>query len=370
MARESASERLERRRREEGTNYGEQDLQKTGRAVKRAGKALFGTEGDSASQKLERARREEAAAKRRPTSDLKGTKLNRERGDSSKQLNPKTMTGAERGAAGRTKQSRRGTVKVEKAPPAFTKVERQPVTQVKAPKSSMKTDMSEGRSRVSADRGTGTGLSRTIGSARTKAEEKGTKAKNFMSKSGKAKAAVTAEELAKFRKKSGNTNLTYRGALRKFLNERDGLTTKKAYETKKPKKMAEGGAVKGFKKGKTVKGTGNRDTKSGKSYTLEDFAFGRVKLGDAVKDTKFNKRQGTVRSIDKKDPKQTAKEIKSVLKGPKKPKKMMGGGMAMAEKPYKHGKEVKGYKVGKTVKSSKMRGAGIESKGTRPCKMR
>ena len=50
MARESASERLERRRREEGTNYGEQDLQKAGRAVKKAGKALFGIEGDSASQ--------------------------------------------------------------------------------------------------------------------------------------------------------------------------------------------------------------------------------------------------------------------------------------------------------------------------------
>ena len=54
----------------------------------------------------------------------------------------------------------------------------------------------------------------------------------------------------------------------------------------------------------------------------------------------------------------------------KKPKNMMGGGMAMAEKPYKHGKEVKSYKVGKTVKSSKLPGAGIESKGTRPCQMR
>ena len=304
-------------------------------------------------------REERKAARRRPTSDLRGTELNRERDDASKQLNPKTMTAAERGAAGRTKQSRRGTVKVEKAPPAFTKVERPPKTTVKAPKSDMKTDMSEGRSQVSADRGTGTGLPRTIGSARKRAKEQGTEAKTFMPKSGKAKAAVTAEELAKFRKKSGNTNLTYRGALRKFLNERDGLTTKKAYETKKPKKMAKGGAVKGYKEGKTVKGktTRNPNTKSGRSYTLEDLAFGRVKLGDAIKDTKFNKRQGTVRSIDKKDPKKTAKEIEGVLKGPKKTKKNAGGAV---RKPA-----VPGYKKG-----GKVRGAGIERKGLRPAKMR
>jgi len=255
-SRESAAERLERRRREEGTDGTAQDLRKMGRAIKGAGKAMFGIEGNSPSQRLERARREEAAAKRRPTSDMKGVKLNRERGMSNRQLNPKTMTGAERGAAGRTKQSRRGTVKVEKEPSAFTKVERQPKTNIKPPKSDMKTDMSEGRSQVSADRGTGTGLPRTIGSARKQAEKKGTEAKTFMSKSGKAKAAVTAEELAKFRKKAGNTNLTYRGALRKFLNERDGLTTKKAYETKKPKKMTGGGMAmaKPYKKGKKVEG--------------------------------------------------------------------------------------------------------------------
>ena len=43
-----------------------------------------------------------------PTVKMKGVKLDRERGDSSKKLNPKTMTAEERKAAGRTKQSRRG----------------------------------------------------------------------------------------------------------------------------------------------------------------------------------------------------------------------------------------------------------------------
>ena len=109
MARESAADRLERRRREEGKNKTAQDLRKMGSAVGKAGKAMFGTEGGSASQRLERARREEAAAKRRPTSGLKGTELNRERGMSSRQLNPRTMTAAERRAEGRTKQSRMGS---------------------------------------------------------------------------------------------------------------------------------------------------------------------------------------------------------------------------------------------------------------------
>ena len=39
--------------------------------------------------------------------DMKGVKLDRERGDSSKKLSTKTMTAEERKAAGRTKQSRR-----------------------------------------------------------------------------------------------------------------------------------------------------------------------------------------------------------------------------------------------------------------------
>jgi hypothetical protein len=275
--RESAAERLERRRREEGTDGTAQDLRKMGKAIKGAGKAMFGIEGNSPSQRLERARREEAAAKRRPTSDMKGVKLNRERGMSSRQTSPKTMTAAERRAAGRTKQSRRGTVEVKKEPSAFTKVERPPKTNIKPPKSDMKTDMSEGRSQVSADRGTGTGLPRTIGSARKQAEKKGTKAKTFMSKSGKAKAAVTAEELAKFRKKAGNTNLTYRGALRKFLNERDGLTTKKAYETKKPKKMMGGGMMKtkGMKAGGKMKTKGMKA--GGKMKTKGYMAGGKMK---------------------------------------------------------------------------------------------
>ena len=213
---------------------------------------------ESAADRLERRRAEERAAKRRPTSDLKGTKLNRERDMPNRQLNPRTMTAEERKAAGRTKQSRRGNVTVTKEPPAFTKVERQPKTNVKPPKSDMKTDMSEGRSNVSADRGTGTGLPRTIGSARKQAEAQGTKAKTFMSKSGKAKAAVTAEELAKFRKKAGNTNLTYRGALRKFINERDGLTPKKPYETKKKVAKKAGGMMKakGMKAGGKMKTKG------------------------------------------------------------------------------------------------------------------
>jgi hypothetical protein len=42
-----------------------------------------------------------------PTVKMKGVKLDRERGDSSKKLSTKTMTAEERKAAGRTKQSRR-----------------------------------------------------------------------------------------------------------------------------------------------------------------------------------------------------------------------------------------------------------------------
>ena len=122
MARESAADRLERKRREAGKDKTAQDLRRVGGAMAGAGKAMFGIEGDSPSQRLERARREEAAAKRRPTSGLKGTKLNRERGMSNRQTSPKTMTAAERKAAGRTKQSRRGDVKVTKESPEFLKV--------------------------------------------------------------------------------------------------------------------------------------------------------------------------------------------------------------------------------------------------------
>ena len=283
---------------------------------------------ESAADRLERRRREEAAAKRRPTSGLRGTELNRERGMSNRQLNPRTMTAAERRAAGRTKQSRRGNVKVTKEAPAFTKVERPPKTSVKAPKSDMKTNMSEARSNVSADRGTGTGLPRTIGSARKQAEAQGTKAKTFMSKSGKAKAAVTAEELAKFRKKAGNTNLTYRGALRKFINERDGLTPKKPYETKKKVAKKAGGMMKakGMKAGGKVK---------------------KLKAGgfpDLTGDGKVTR--------------------KDVLKGRGVPGMKAGG--KMKTKGYMAGGKMKtkGYKKG-----GKVRGAGIARKGVRPAKM-
>jgi hypothetical protein len=78
--------------------------------------------------RLMKLREEKEAAKRKPTSGLKGTKLDRERGDASKSLDPESLTASERKAAGRTKQSRRGTVKVEKARPAYTEVERTPTT--------------------------------------------------------------------------------------------------------------------------------------------------------------------------------------------------------------------------------------------------
>jgi hypothetical protein len=343
MARESAADRLERKRRKTGKDKTAQDLRRVGGAMAGAGKALFGTEGGSASQKLERRRAEERAAKRKPTSGLRGTELNRERGMSNRQLNPRTMTAAERRAAGRTKQSRRGNVKVTKEAPAFTKVERQPKTSVKAPKSDMKTNMSEARSNVSADRGTGTGLPRTIGSARKQAEAQGTKAKTFMPKSGKAKAAVTAEELAKFRKKAGNTNLTYRGALRKFINERDGLTPKKPYETKKKVAKKAGGMM----KAKGMKAGGKMKTKGMK-------AGGKVKK---LKAGGFPDLTG--------DGKVTRKDV---LKGRGVPGMKAGG--KMKTKGYMAGGKMKtkGYKKGGKVK--KLRGAGIESRGYRPIKMR
>jgi len=80
--------------------------------------------------RLMKLREEKEAKKRKPTSGLKGTKLDRERGDPSKSLDPKSLTASERKAAGRTKQSRRGTAKVKKARPAYTEVERPPTTTV------------------------------------------------------------------------------------------------------------------------------------------------------------------------------------------------------------------------------------------------
>ena len=248
-----------------------------------------------------------------------------------------------RGEKASTPRGRRldagSTVKVEKEAPAFTKVERQPKSNVKPPKSDMKTDMSEGRSNVSADRGTGTGLPRTIGSARKQAEAQGTKAKTFMPKSGKAKAAVTAEELAKFRKKAGNTDLTYRGALRKFINERDGLTPKKPYETKKKVAKKAGGMMKA--KGKA--GGGTMKAKGMK-------AGGKTGFPDLTGDGKVTR--------------------KDVLKGRGVPG-MKGGGMMKTKGATAGGKmKSKGYKKGgKVNKKQKVRGAGIARKGVRPAKM-
>jgi len=167
-------------------------------------------------------------------------------------------------------------VSVEKEPSAFTKVERPPKTTVKAPEADMTTDMSEGRSQVSADRGTGTGLPRTIGEARKQAKEKGTMAKTFMSKSGKAKAAVTREDMQKV-----GLNPNKKSDLTKYLNKRDKLgrkPKKSDFAAKKndaPTKMyamAGGGRIptgtgmtpgggtqegmKRYKKGGKVRGTG------------------------------------------------------------------------------------------------------------------
>ena len=105
------------------------------------------------------------------------------------------------------------------------------------------------------------------------------------------------------------------------------------------------------KKGQVKTKKKNPDTKSGRTYSLADFAAGKFSLDDAIEDTKFNKREGVIRSVDKKDPEKTAEELKSILEGatPKKPKK----------------KDKKGYKVG-----GKVRGAGIARKGVRPAKMR
>ena len=319
MARESASERLERRRREEGTNYGEQDLQKASGAVKRAGKALFGTEGDSASQKLERARREEAAAKRRPTSDLKGTKLNRERGDSSKQLNPKTMTAAERKANANRKNpaSKTRTPKVtvsDETRPSYARPASPPSNTVKAPRANVGPTFSA--------KGKAPTVNRNVKIAKPKID------------GPVAEPKIDGPVAKKTSGKGGKT-------LKDLLAVQQIGTDTKAAEEKIREEL--------------------QPTKKGKS------TFRQRRLARLKKRLKASESEGRQSRLKKR----VGRVEDRIEKGKKKkPKKMMGGGMAMAEKPYKHGKEVKGYKVGKTVKNSKMRGAGIESKGTRPCQMR
>ncbi len=64
--------------------------------------------------RLMKLREEKEAEKRKPTSGLKGTKLDRERNDPSKSLDTESLTASERKAAGRTKQSRRDPAKIEK----------------------------------------------------------------------------------------------------------------------------------------------------------------------------------------------------------------------------------------------------------------
>ena len=81
--------------------------------------------------RLMKLREEKEAEKRKPTSGLKGTKLDRERNDPFKSLDTESLTASERKAAGRTKQSRRGTAKIEKEKPAYTDVERPPKTKMK-----------------------------------------------------------------------------------------------------------------------------------------------------------------------------------------------------------------------------------------------
>jgi hypothetical protein len=202
MARESAADRLERRRREEGTDGTAQDLRKMGKAIKGAGKAVFGIEGGSASQKLERARREEAAAKRRPTSDMKGVKLNRERGMSSRQTSPKTMTAAERKAAGRTKQSRRGDVKVTKEAPAFTKVERAPKTTVKAPKAGKSSTSSAGVKAPKVNRNVKVAKPKIDGPVAKSTPKTGAKA-GTGAKAEKGKSTFRQRRLARLKKRLG-----------------------------------------------------------------------------------------------------------------------------------------------------------------------
>ena len=105
----------------------------------------------------------------------------------------------------------------------------------------------------------------------------------------------------------------------------------------------------------------NPDTKSGRTYSLADFAAGKFSLDDAIKDTKFNKREGVIRSVDKKDPKKTEAELESILRG------SMPGGQPRkkaTDKTAAKKERKKGFSGG-----GKVRGAGIARKGVRPAKM-
>ena len=246
------------------------------------------------------------------------------------------------------------TVKVEKEAPAFTKVKRQPKTNVKPPKSDMKTDMSEGRSNVSADKGTGTGLPRTIGEARKQAKDKGTMAKTFMSKSGKAKAAVTREDMQKVgldpNKKSDLTKyLNKRNKLGRKPKKSDFAPAKRLGKSDAPTRMyAKAGG--GTMKAKGMKAGGKMKTKG-------------MKAGGKFPD--LNK-DGSITKAD-------------ILKGRGVPG-MKGGGMKTKGSMAGGKMKAKGYAVGGKMKAKgsaaggkkgkqKVRGAGIARKGVRPAKM-
>jgi hypothetical protein len=270
-----------------------------------------------------------------------------------------------RGEQASTPRGRRldasSTVKVEKEAPAFTKVERQPKSNVKPPKSDMKTDMSEGRSNVSADKGTGTGLPRTIGEARKQAKKKGTMAKTFMSKSGKAKAAVTREDMQKVgldpNKKSDLTKyLNKRNKLGRKPKKSDFAPAKRLGKSDAPTRMyAKAGG--GMMKAKGKAGGGMMKTK-GRT------AGGKMKTKGMKAGGKFPDLTG--------DGKVTRKDI---LKGRGVPG-MKGGGMKTKDSMAGGKMKAKGYAVGGKMKAAggkkgkqKVRGAGIARKGVRPAKM-
>ena len=246
------------------------------------------------------------------------------------------------------------TVKVEKEAPAFTKVKRQPKTNVKPPKSDMKTNMSEARSNVSADRGTGTGLPRTIGEARKQAKDKGTMAKTFMSKSGKAKAAVTREDMQKV-----GLDPNKKSDLTKYLNKRNKLG-------RKPKKSDFAPAK---RLGKSDAPTRMYAKAGGGMMKAKGKANGGMMKAKGMKaGGKFPDLTG--------DGKVTRKDI---LKGRGVPG-MKGGGMKTKGSMAGGKMKAKGYAVGGKMKAKgsaaggkkgkqKVRGAGIARKGVRPAKM-
>jgi hypothetical protein len=265
-----------------------------------------------------------------------------------------------RGEQASTPRGRRldasSTVKVEKEAPAFTKVERQPKSNVKPPKSDMKTDMSEGRSNVSADKGTGTGLPRTIGEARKQAKDKGTMAKTFMSKSGKAKAAVTREDMQKV-----GLDPNKKSDLTKYLNKRNKLG-------RKPKKgdfVGTGGAVSPKNKTARTGSTNKKKMYGGGMMKAKGKANGGMMKAKGMKaGGKFPDLTG--------DGKVTRKDI---LKGRGVPG-MKGGGMKTKGSMAGGKMKAKGYAVGGKMKAAggkkgkqKVRGAGIARKGVRPAKM-